>query len=868
MRPTEQVSAEDRILFQTVARVIISDSRGSLSDQINKRGAAKLSIPDLTASKDYSFSRDKITVPNDLQFFNGLGGFSADGKEYVIVSRPDKPTPLPWINVIANKNFGTIVSDSGAGYTWMENAHSFRLTPWSNDPVGDGGGEAFYIRDEETGLFWSPMPFPVHGVSGYLVRHGFGYSTFEHSEDGIFTEAKVFVDADAPVKFISIRIANRSGRPRKLSATGYVEWVLGALRPGSIMHVVTDLDTSSGAVIARNAYNSEFGNRVAFLDTDDTHYHFTADRYEFLGRNNTLENPDAMHRVRLSGKSGAGLDPCAALQVPIELDSGREREITFRIGAGKDMREALDLIQKFQGSKAADTALRNVKDFWSRTLSSVQIETPDPTLNILTNGWLVYQVMACRLWGRSGFYQSGGAFGFRDQLQDVLALLHIDPKLTRSQILTSASRQFREGDVQHWWHPPLGRGVRTMCSDDFMWLPYVTSRYIQATGDMAILDESVPFIQGRLLNTNEESYYDLPTVSDQSASLYDHCKRALSHAFRFGQRGLPLIGSGDWNDGMNMVGIHGKGESVWLGFFLYDVLKKFIEVAKVKKDTNAVRQYQEQAELLKRNINTHAWDGNWYLRAFFDDGTPLGSSENDECRIDSISQSWAVISGAGLPERTNTAMKAVDQYLVNRNRKLIQLLDPPFDRSNVDPGYIKGYVPGVRENGGQYTHAAIWMVMAFAKMGDRTRTSELINLINPIAHGTTEEHASLYKAEPYVMAADVYGVEPHTGRGGWTWYTGSAGWMYQLILESFLGLRREGDKIWFEPCVPYEWPSYSIRYRYHDTWYNIRVNQNASQSSVSMLVDGQHVNEQKITLVNDGATHDIVIHSNSAVLEN
>jgi cyclic beta-1,2-glucan synthetase len=867
VRTAEQVSAEDRILFQTVARVIIADSRGSLADQMNKRTIAKSPIAELAATKDYAFSRDKIVVPNDLQFFNGTGGFTPNGKEYVIISRPDKPTPLPWINVIANKNFGTIVSDSGSSYTWMENAHEFRLTPWANDPVADAGGEAFYIRDEETGLFWSPMPYPVHGVSGYVVRHGFGYTIFEHSEDGIFTEAKVFVDKDAPIKFISIRVVNRSGRARKLTATGYVEWVLGALRPTSMMHVVTELDNASGAIIARNSYNSEFGNRVGFLDTDDIQYHYTADRTEFVGRNNTLENPEAMHRTRLSGRSGAGLDPCAALQVPFDLDSGREREIVFRIGAGKDTREALDLIQQFQGSKAAETSLRNVREFWEKTLSSVQIDTPDPTLNILTNGWLIYQVMACRLWGRSGFYQSGGAFGFRDQLQDVLALLHVDPKLTRAQILISASRQFREGDVQHWWHPPLGRGVRTMCSDDFMWLPYATSRYIAATGDIAILDEQVPFIQGRPLNANEESYYDLPVPSDQSGSLYEHCKRAMQHAFRFGENGLPLIGSGDWNDGMNMVGINGKGESVWLAFFLYDVLLRFMEVSKLKNDGSAIRQYQEQADLLKKNINANAWDGNWYLRAFFDDGTPLGSSANEECRIDSISQSWAVLSGAGLPERTNTAMKAVDRYLVNRSKKLIQLLDPPFDKSHTDPGYIKGYVPGVRENGGQYTHAAIWMVMAFAKMGDRERTLELINLINPIAHGTTEEQTSLYKAEPYVMAADVYGVEPHTGRGGWTWYTGSAGWMYQLILESFLGLRREGDKIWFEPCVPHEWPSFSVRYRYLDTWYDIKVYQNTQQSSVAISVDGVEISEDKITLVNDLATHNIVIHSHSEVLE-
>ncbi len=850
VKPIDQVSAEDRVLFQTVARVIISDARGSLEDQINKRTTAKITIPAFSATKDYSFSRDKMIVPADLLFFNGTGGFTPDGKEYVIVSRRDKPTPLPWINVIANKNFGTIVSESGGGYTWMENAHEYRLSPWNNDPVGDGGGEAFYIRDEETGLFWSPMPYPSHSVTGYLVHHGFGYSTFEHSEDGIFTETKVFVDCEAPVKFVSIKISNRSGRTRKLSATGYVEWVLGALRPSSMMHIVTDIDTTSGAIIARNCYNAEFGSRVAFFDTDDIQRHYTTDRVEFLGRNHSLENPDAMHRTSLSGKTGAGFDPCAALQVPIELESGREKEIVFRLGAGKDQREAFDVIKKFEGSKAAEASLKRVQQFWSDRLQAVQIDTPDPSLNILANGWLIYQVMSCRLWGRSGFYQSGGAFGFRDQLQDVLALLHIDPRLTRHQILISASRQFREGDVQHWWHPPLGRGVRTLCSDDFMWLPYVTSRYVAATGDAGILDEQVSFIQGRPLNVKEESYYDLPVYSDLSASLYDHCKRALQHALRFGEKGLPLIGSGDWNDGMNMVGIEGKGESVWLGFFLYDVLMKFIPIAKLKNDTAFVRLYQEQADQLKANINANAWDEKWYLRAFFDDGTPLGSAKNEECRIDSISQSWAVLSGAGLPDRIASAMKSVDKYLVNRNKNLIQLLDPPFDKADLNPGYIKGYVPGVRENGGQYTHAAIWMVMAFARMGDVNKTWELIQLINPIGHGTTSEQTEVYKVEPYVMAADVYGVEPHTGRGGWTWYTGSAGWMYQLILESFLGLRKDGDTIWFEPCIPNEWQSFSIRYRHHDTIYNITVHQGASS-------------DNKITLVNDHVEHVIAIGEHS-----
>jgi cellobiose phosphorylase len=528
------------------------------------------------------------------------------------------------------------------------------------------------------------------------------------------------------------------------------------------------------------------------------------------------------------------------------------------MGAGKDRYEVEHTIKQFRGSKVAAQALEKVHAFWLATLGSIQIETPDPSLNILSNGWLVYQVLACRLWGRSGFYQSGGAFGFRDQLQDVLALMHANAQLARDQILLAASRQFREGDVQHWWHPPVGRGVRTLCSDDFVWLPYVTSRYVTATGDRKILEEVIPFIEGRLLNANEESYYDLPIVSEKRATLYEHCKRAIQHTLRFGQHGLPLIGSGDWNDGMNMVGIHGQGESVWLGFFLYDVLMRFIPMAELKGDEAFVVQMKKTAAELQKNIDTHAWDGNWYRRAYFDDGTPLGSSTNEECMIDSIAQSWSILSNAGKPERTQVAMKSVERYLINQEKGLIQLLEPPFDKSDMDPGYIKGYVPGVRENGGQYTHAAIWMVMAFAKMGDQKHTWELLNMINPINHGKTPEDVAIYKAEPYVMAADVYGVHPHTGRGGWTWYTGSAGWMYQLILESFLGLNRKDDELWFEPCVPTEWSSFKMQYRYKETMYHIEIIPTSPHDKIA-IVDGVEQPNGIIKLIDDKGVHSVTV---------
>lgn len=844
VRSADQIPTEDLILLQTVARVIISDSRGTLADQVNKKPTGKQAIPKIEPIEVEEITKEIVIAPKkDLDFFNGLGGFSKDGKEYIINTSETHRTPLPWVNIIANQNFGTIVSESGSSYTWFENAHEFRLSPWHNDPVSDKTGEAFYVRDEETGTFWSPMPLPVNNGS-YITRHGFGYTIFEHAEEGIHSEVTVYVDTEASVKFVKIKMRNGSGRKRLLSATGYVEWVLGGQRAKSAFHVVTELESNTGALMAKNPYNSDFSNRVTFLDVDETVFQYTTDRAEFLGRNGTLKNPDAMSRVKLSGKAGACLDPCAVMQVPFELENDREHTITFRLGAGKDMREAIELIKRFQGSQVSVTVLENVKAFWKKALSAIEVETPDQSINMLVNGWLEYQVLACRLWGRSGFYQSGGAYGFRDQLQDVLALMHAQPQLTRKQIVLSASRQFKEGDVQHWWHPPLGRGVRTLCSDDYLWLPFVTSRYVTATQDTGILEEVIPYLQGRLLNVGEESYYDMPVTSDLRATLYEHCKVAIHHGLRFGEHGLPLIGSGDWNDGMNMVGIHGKGESVWLAFFLYDILNRFKKIAELKKDADFVTLCEFEANALKKNINAHAWDGNWYMRAYFDDGSPLGSHLNTDCMIDAIAQSWSVLSEAGEPDRIQTAMQSANKYLINREKGLIQLLEPPFDKADMDPGYIKGYVPGVRENGGQYTHAAIWMVMAFAKLDDREKTFELLSLINPINHGKTAEDVAIYKAEPYVMAADVYGVDPHTGRGGWTWYTGSAGWMYQLITESFLGIKREGNSMILEPKVPADWKSFKVRYRLNENIYNIEVEQQNGQ--FTFTVNGLNVISNRI----------------------
>ena len=692
------------------------------------------------------------------------------------------------------------------------------------------------------------------------MLHGFGYSVFEHTEDGIHTELLIYAAIDSPVKFSVLKVRNKSGKLRHLSATGYVELVLGDLRSKYAMHIITENDSVSDSIFARNSYSPEFSERVVFFQTDDAIHSVSCDRTEFIGRNGSLQNPAAMARMNLSGKTGAAIDPCAAIQVPFDLEDGQEREINFKLGVGINNDLVGKPAQQFRGAISAQNALVQVKKFWKHTLGAVQVNTPDASLNILTNGWLLYQTLACRIWARSGYYQSGGAFGFRDQLQDVMALIHTKPELVRNHLLLSASRQFREGDVQHWWHPPFGRGVRTHCSDDYLWLPLVTCRYVLSTGDTGILNEPISFLEGRLVNAEDDSYYDLPNRSEETGSLYQHCVRAILRGQLYGEHGLPLIGSGDWNDGMNMVGKKGKGESVWLGFFMYEVLMQFTKVARIQGDLQFAERCQTEAGTLQKNIELNSWDGEWYLRAFFDDGTPLGSVSNQECKIDSIVQSWSVLSGAGDKDRSNMAMNALDEHLVRRNHGLIQLLDPPFDKSDLNPGYIKGYVPGVRENGGQYTHAAIWAAMAFAELGDSKRAWELLGIINPVNHAKSREEINVYDVEPYVVAADVYALAPHIGRGGWTWYTGSAGWMYRLIVESLLGLRLEVDKLYFNPCFPEEWERYNVDYRYRETIYNItliRLHNTGADSGI--IVDGVKSDKLFIPLKDDKQKHTVEI---------
>ncbi|MDO1528740.1 glucoamylase family protein [Fulvimonas sp. R45] len=855
VRNAQQLSSEERLLMQAAARLVLSDSRGGLAEQIGRRRVQSQPAP-FRASEARPAPPPPPEAPSasGLALGNPCGGFAPDGSEYVVALAPGQATPAPWSNVLANAQFGTVISESGGAYTWSENAHEFRLTPWRNDPVTDDGGEAIYLRDEHSGEYWSPAPLPCRGHGAYRTRHGFGYSVFEHEQDGIRSELWVYVALDAPVKFSVLRVRNASGRTRRLSATGYVEWVLGDLRDKTAMHVVTRSDPATGALMARNAWNMEFAGRVAFLDVDHPGRSISGDRVEFLGRNGSLRRPAAMANAKLSGQVGAGMDPCGAAQVAFELDDGDEYEVIFRLGAAADAKAASELVQRFRRRGTAAAALEAVRMHWRWTLGKVQVRTPDPAVDVLANGWLMYQTIACRFLARSGYYQSGGAIGFRDQLQDAMAMVHASPYAVRQHLLLCAAHQFPEGDVQHWWHPPLDRGVRTRCSDDFLWLPLATSRYVEVTGDTGVLDERAGYIEGRPLGPGEESYYDLPTHSELQETLYDHCRRAIGHAGARGPHGLPLMGSGDWNDGMNKVGEGGRGESVWLGFFLYHVLQRFAPLARLRGDEAFAQQCDDEAAALRRNLDEHAWDGGWYRRAWFDDGTPLGSAGNDECRIDSIAQSWSVLSGAGDPARRRQAMDALDTHLVRREAGLVQLLNPPFDTSALDPGYIKGYVPGVRENGGQYTHAAVWAAMAFAELGDGARAWELLGLINPVNHGR-DEAITTYKVEPYVVAADVYGAPPHVGRGGWTWYTGSAGWLYRLIVESLLGLRVEGERLRLAPLLPPGWDAFALDYRHRETDYHVTVRRARDGEAERCVLDGRVLDDDAVVLVDDGRDH-------------
>ncbi|HHH1995968.1 TPA: glycosyl transferase, partial [Yersinia enterocolitica] len=804
-----------------------------------------------------------LPQPDNLEFFNGLGGFGQQGREYVTCLNDGENTPAPWINVIANQAFGFQVSASGSGYTWAENSRENQITPWLNDPVIDSSGECLYLRDDDSGQLWSPTAQPIRDGGTYIARHGRGYSRFEHQANGMGMALLQYVPLADPIKISRLTLHNMSDTPRRISVTAYAEWVLATSRGATGPFIITEMDDTTGAMLARNPWSTAFPGRISFSDLNGQQSRWTADRSEFLGHYGNSAAPfSLLAKVPLSGVTGAGFDPCSALQQTIELAAGEQVEVVWFMGQSHSVSEAQALIMRYRAANL-DAVLTEVIEYWRTVLEAVQVKTPDRKMDIILNGWLLYQTLVCRVWARSAFYQASGAYGFRDQLQDGMALTFALPETTRHHLLRAAGRQFIEGDVQHWWLPHSGQGVRTRISDDRVWLSYATATYILASGDGAVLDEIVPFLEGPILHPGEHDAFFQPLVAQETASLFEHCAKGLDQCIELtGELGLPLMGTGDWNDGMNRVGEEGKGESVWLGWLLVATLKMFIPLAK-ERDPQRASQWQHHLTGLIAALEREAWDGEWYRRATFDNGSWLGAKECEECRIDSIAQSWAVLSGAADPQRAVQAMASLEHHLIRPNDGMALLFTPPFDKTSDDPGYIKGYPPGLRENGGQYSHAAMWVIFAFAELGEGDKACDLFALLNPINHGNTPAGVERYKVEPYVVAADVYSVAPHVGRGGWTWYTGSAGWMHRAGIEGILGIRREGKELVIHPCIPASWLGFEATVNLANTRYAIRVESPAQrcQGISSATLNGSPISSQSdgLRVALDGGEYELII---------
>ncbi|CUX54302.1 N,N'-diacetylchitobiose phosphorylase [Clostridium sp. C105KSO15] len=795
----------------------------------------------------------------NYEFFNGFGAFACEGREYEILLEGNNRPPAPWINVVSNKNFGFQISESGAGFTWGINSRENKLTPWSNDPVSDRASEAIYILDEMSGEVMTPMSLGRSDRGTYRVRHGFGYSRFLHEEAQISQELTVFTPLDESLKLWSLTLTNRSDRVKYVSLTYYVEWVLGTQGEQTNPYILTSYNNEHECLFAKNIYTMNFQNTYSYLFSSETIIGYTGDRQEFLGQKGSVREPRGAE-VKLSCNTGVSYDPCGAIQVSVAIQPQECKTVLFGLGQSTSLEEIYRIKNKYREITASEKELDRVRTYWDGLLGTVKVKTKDRAVDILVNGWLLYQTVSCRIQARAGFYQCGGAYGYRDQLQDTLSLLFADSSILRGQILIACSRQFEEGDVQHWWHPPMGIGVRTRITDDLLWLPYCTAAYIRSTGDTTILKEKVPYIKGPVLQEGQHDVMFTPEISQSFATVYEHCKKAIDRT-SFGEHGLPLMGGGDWNDGMNEVGIEGKGESVWLAWFFYTVLGDFIPLCRKEDDEAYGRELDQKRESLLQSIEEHTWDGEWYLRAFYDDGSKLGSKENDECRIDSISQSWSVISKGAKEERAKTAMQSAWRYLVREEEAISLLLTPPFNKTSKNPGYIKNYIPGMRENGGQYTHAAVWLAIATSMLRDYHMAQTLFTILNPIHVTQTRKDVLRYEKEPYVMTADISLSPPYTGRGGWSWYTGSAGWMYQGLLSWFLGIRKEGNELIIDPATPASFGDFSVEYKYGRSLYEIRVESRSkgTLTTEAITVDDRLIQGNRVSLVDDGEKHLIIV---------
>ncbi|HJU64613.1 MAG TPA: hypothetical protein VJ596_03000, partial [Gemmatimonadaceae bacterium] len=836
--------------------------RARLARATGGRAAARPASRAVRPSPSNAPAHDNPGHGPPLLFDNGYGGVTAEGSYRVRVTG-DRLPPAPWANVVANPQGGFVVTERGSSFTWAENSYFFRLTPWHNDPVSDPSSEVLYLRDDESGELWSATPAPMHENARCVVEHRPACSTFQLEHAGIASHLAMSLAEGEATKISLLRLTNRDARPRRLTVTAFVEWSLGVLREHTQHQVRTSFDGQRRAILAQNYFNPDFAGWTAFCALSEPVSGHTGDRREFLGRNGSAMEPQALRRGRLSERTGVGMDPCAALQCKLTLSPGETRELVVLVGAGIGEDAIRETIGSLCSVERARDAIDRTAAAWNRRLSVISVRTPEPSFDLMINRWTLYQALACRMWARSALYQSGGAFGFRDQLQDVMAFVYAEPALAREHIVCAAGRQFLEGDVQHWWHPHNGRGVRTRFSDDLLWLPFVVDHYVRVTGDVQLLDEQAPFLSMRALEPTEHEIYELPEVTEVRASVYEHCVRALRRGCTEGDHGLPLIGGGDWNDGMNRVGIEGRGESVWLAWFLVTTLRAFAELAEARGDHHVSSMFRDRAAAYAAAVEAHGWDGEWYRRAYFDDGTPLGSATSDECRIDAIAQSWSVISGSAIPERQRRAMRSAERHLVREDARLLLLLTPPFDRTPHDPGYIKGYLPGVRENGAQYTHAALWTVLATTITGHGDRAFQLYQMLNPLSHARTREEAEVYKVEPYAIAADVYNAPGHVGRGGWTWYTGSASWMYRVGLESILGFRKIGQTLELHPSVPGDWREYTIVYRYGASVYTITVEdpQAWGPEGPQMTLDGKVLDMPQLPLVDDGREHMVVVRT-------